>query len=151
MLKSVRGRLEDLERVVAKLMIIENRQAFIFPEELLCSSEAAIYTSPPSAYSHMKNLARFDDVLVAALAAVTNIRFGENSSAQVALPVCLGGLGIRMAKDNALPACISSLHAVRELVDGILNNTLLSESNDLLAAEREWDSGVLSLRFLPRK
>ena len=43
----------------------------------------------------------------------------------------------------ALPAFISSLHAVRQLVGGILNNILLPESNDILATEREWDSGSL--------
>ena len=50
-----------------------------------------------------------------------------------------------MAKDIALPAFISSLHAVRELVDGILNNILSLESNDLSAVEREWSSGGLIL------
>ena len=50
-----------------------------------------------------------------------------------------------MAKDIALPVFVSSLHAVRELVDGILINILLPESNDLPAAEREWGSGGLIL------
>ena len=92
-------------------------------------------------YSHMEDLESFFDALVAALAAVTKIRFGENSLAQVTLPVSLEGLRIRMAKDIALPAFVSSLHAVRELVDGILSNILLTKSNDLAAAEREWGSG----------
>ena len=48
-------------------------------------------------------------------------------------------------KDIALPAFFSSLHAVRELIDGILNNILLPESNDISAAEREWSSGGLIL------
>ena len=93
----------------------------------------------------MGELERFDDAFVAALTAVTNTRFGENSLAQVALPVSLGGLGIRMSKDIALPAFISSLHAVQERVAGILINILLLESNDLPAAEREWGSGGLIL------
>ena len=89
-------------------------------------SEAA---SP--AYCHMEELERFDDALVVAQAAVTNIKFGKNSFAQVVLPVCLGGLGLRMAKDIALPAFNSSLQAVREIVDSILNNISLSENDNL--------------------
>ena len=46
-----------------------------------------------------------------------------------------------MAKDTALPPLMSSLHVVRELVDGILNNIPIPESNDLSAAEREGDIG----------
>ena len=41
------------------------------------------------AYSHMEDLGTFDDALVAALAAVTNTRFGENFLVQVELPVRL--------------------------------------------------------------
>ena len=37
----------------------------------------------------MEDLKKFDDALVAALAAVTNKRFGEISLAHVTLPVCL--------------------------------------------------------------
>ena len=63
----------------------------------------------------------------------------------MALPVSLGGLGIRIAKDQPLPAFISALHAVRKLVDGILTNILLPESNDLDTSEREWGSNGLIL------
>ena len=80
---------------------------------------------------------RVDDPLVVDLAAVTNKRFGENSLAQVALPIRLEGLGTRMAKDITLPAFISSLLAVPTLVDGVLNNILLLESNDLSTMERD--------------
>ena len=86
-------------------------------------------------YSHMERLENFVVALVAALKMVTNIRFEENSLAQEALPIRLGGLGIRMAKDIALAAFISSLLAVRKFVDGILNSRLLPESDSLSAAE----------------
>ena len=81
----------------------------------------------------MEDLERLDKALVAALVAITNIRIGETSLAQMALPVCLEGLGIRIAKNIALPVFISSLCAVRKLADGIL-----LESNDISAAEGEW-------------
>ena len=48
-----------------------------------------------------------------------------------------------MAKDIVLPAFISSLLAISELVDGVLNIILLPESNEHPTAEREWGSGCL--------
>ena len=84
----------------------------------------------------MKDMERLGDALVVALAVVTNIRFRKNSLAQMVLPVRLGGLGIKMTKDIALPVFIPSLHAEREFVDGVLNNILLPESNNLSASER---------------
>ena len=85
----------------------------------------------------MEDSERFDDALIAALVAVTNIRFGESSLALRALSVCLGGLGIRMARNIALSALNSFLHSARELIDNILNNILLPESNDISAVEKE--------------
>ena len=98
------------------------------------------------AYGHIEDFERFNDFLVAALAAVTNARFGKNSLTQVALSVGLEGLRIRMAKDIALPAFISSVHAVQELMNGIFDNILLPESNYLSATRREWGySGCMCL------
>ena len=83
----------------------------------------------------MENLEKFHGALVAALVAVTNIRFGKSCLPQVVLPVHLGGLRIRLAEVIAFPAFISPLQTVRELVDGILYNVPLLESNDLSAVE----------------
>ena len=50
-----------------------------------------------------------------------------------------------MSRNIALPAYISSLHSVRGLVDGILSEVVLPESNDLRAAEEEWKGAGLTL------
>ena len=63
----------------------------------------------------------------------------------MALHVRLEGLEIKMAKYIPLPAFISALRAVRELVDGILNSMLLPENNDLSASGRNWKSRGLNL------
>ena len=64
----------------------------------------------------MKDLKRFDDALVAAMAAVTNTRFRESTLAKVARSVRLESLGNKMAKSISRPAIITSLHAVRNLL-----------------------------------
>lgn len=68
----------------------------------------------------MNDFERLDDVLVTAHATVTNVGFGENSFAQVVLPVLLGGLLTRMANDIAFSVFISPFYR-RGLVDDIYN------------------------------
>ena len=62
-------------------------------------------------FAYLLHIAAITNVL----AAVKTIRFGENFLGKT--PVHLGGLGVRMGNDIALPAFISSLHTVQELVD----------------------------------
>ena len=66
---------------------------------------------------------------------------------QAILPVRLGGLGIRMSKDIALPAFISSLHSVQSLVGVLLHKVQLDVSGDLTMAVESWS--IKAGRALP--
>ena len=135
---AIREKCDDFERLVSKLKIIKNHQAFILLKKCFVLPKLQYILRASLACSHIKDLEKFDDTLVAAVAVVTNIKFWENSLALVALLIRLRGLAIKMAKDIALQGFISFLHVVRELVVvGILNNILLRESNDLSTADRE--------------
>ena len=125
---AVKEKCEDLER------LIENRQAFALLKNCFSFPKLQHVLSASPAYRCTESLGRFDNTLAHALSTVTNVWFDENSLAQAVLPVLLGGLGIRMLEDIALPAYISSLHSVGTLVNGIFNLNLL-ESNELLTAE----------------
>ena len=82
----------------------------------------------------------FDGAIVAALSSVTNVCLDGESLEQAVLPVRLGGLGVRMSKDIALPGYISSLHSVSSLVDDILCNVNLADDDSLQAAVDAWRS-----------
>lgn len=138
-------RRADLERMVARLKLIENHQAFVLLKNCFALPKLQYLLRASPAYKRRGELSRFDDTLVAALSAVTNVRFEGDSLVQASLPVRLGGLGITMSKDIALPAFISSLHSVCGLVEGILNDIPLPENNELQAAEEDWRSTGLSL------
>ena len=141
---AVREKCEDLERLVSRLELIENHQAFALLKNCFSLPKLQHILRASPAYRCTEDLGRFDNTLAHALSTVTNVRFDENSLAQAVLPVRLGGLGIRMSKDIALPAYISSLHSVGALVDGIFNLNSL-ESNELLTAEGEWRMADLFL------
>jgi hypothetical protein len=56
-------------------------------------------------------LGQYDSVIQASVMSLLNIDLNASSFAlkQAALPVSVGGLGIRMAMDSALPAFLSSV------------------------------------------
>ena len=76
--------------------------------------------------------------MVKALSVVTNVQFESNSIIQATLPVRMGGLGIRMSKDIALPAFVSSLHSVQGLVERIMQNIRIPFDTDLEMAVASW-------------
>ena len=136
----VQERCEDLERLVARLKLIENHQAFALLKSCFSLPKLQYVLRASPAYKAGEDLARFDRTLAMALSAVANVRLEGDSLVQVGLPVRLGGLGIRMAKDIALPAFISSLHSALNLVQDILRNVPLGDGVELSEAVGAWEA-----------
>ena len=78
---AIRKKRQDLERLVSKLKIIDNHQAFILLKNCFALSKLQYMLRASSAYSHMEDLEKFDDALIAAQDAVTSIKFGGILSA----------------------------------------------------------------------
>ena len=102
------------ERLVSRLELIESHQSFVLIKNCFAIPKLQYVHRVIPAYIQVDNLSRLDRSLVAALAAVSNVSLGGQSLAQAALPVGLG--------DIALPAFISSLHSISELVEAVLQN-----------------------------
>ena len=122
-----------------RLKLIENHQAFALLKNCFSLPKLQYILRASPAYKSNDNLARFDEILVAALSTVTNVQFEGDSLIQAGLPVRLGGLGIRMSRDIALPAFISSLHSSSSLVEDILQNVQLVNSVELRTATEDWE------------
>ena len=121
---------EGLERMVARLKLIENHQAFSLLKNCFAIPKLMYVMRASPAYKQEDELTKFDEILERALATVTNVRFDNNSLVQACLPVKMGGLGIRLSKDLALPAFISSMHSVSHLVEAIFQNAQHLADND---------------------
>ena len=142
---AIEGKREDLERLVSRLAMIENHQAFVLLKNCLSLPKLQYILRASPAYLREEHLRMFDESLVAALQTVTNVRLEGDSLGQSVLPVALGGLGIRMSKDVALPAFISSLHSVGSLVDELVANIQLADSTDLQSAVGSWEERCAGL------
>ena len=136
---AVSGKRGDLERVTARLKLIENHQAFALLKNCFSLPKLQYILRASPAYRCTEVLAGFDETLVGALSTVTNVHFEGDSLVQAVLPVRLGGLGIRMSNDIALPAFISSLHATHGLVETILRNVQRVDDRELERAVGTWN------------
>jgi hypothetical protein len=142
----IREKREGLERMVERLKLIDSHQAFTLLKNCFALPKLQYVLRASPAYTRVGDLERFDEVLVSALSTITNVSFERESLEQAVLPVRLGGLGIRMSKDIALPAFISSLHSVRGLVDAVLHNVRLAGDDSLRMAVDEWRNGNAGTR-----
>ena len=133
-------RREALEKMTARLSMIEAHQAFVLLKNCFALPKLQYILRASPAYRNEEDLEMFDGVLVAALSSITNVHFEGSSLEQAVLPVRVGGLGIRLSKDIALPAFVSSLHSVRGLVEAVLLNVRLAEDDCLRVAEEVWQN-----------
>lgn len=137
---AIRGKCGDLERLVSRLELIESHQAFFLLKNCLSIPKLQYILRASPAYRQVASLERFDETVVAALRTVTNVQFEGPSLEQAALPVSLGGLGMRRSKDIALPAFLSSLYSAAPLVEAVLLNVHhLAESGELRTVEEVWE------------
>jgi len=133
----------DLARLVSRLELIESHQAFALLKNCFAIPKLQYILRASPAYKQEGELEGFDKTLVEALSTVTNVHLEGQPLAQAVLPVCFGGLGVRMARDIALPAYISSLHSVGELVGAVLQNVHhMAEDRELQTASDEWQTKV---------
>jgi len=131
----------DLVRMVARLELIDNHQAFVLLRSCFAIPRLQYLLRAAPAYKHGIELGNFDEVLREAVTRITNVNMNEESWKQATLPVNLGGLGCRKASDIALPAFLSSMNSVSDLVEAILTNINMVETFELSEAVEAWSLG----------
>ena len=90
-------------------------------------------------FQHPALLKHLDEIIRAAMEELINVRFSDANWKQAVLPTGLGGLGLRLTEDVALPSFIASLHRCGPLLHTILPDCLgESVAKELKQAEDEW-------------
>ena len=111
LLRKMGDRLQLLSAHDAILLL---RHSFALPKLLYCLRTSPCFLSP--------GIQEYDVLLKDIVSGITNVRFGEGSSAwaQATLPVKLGGFGIRCAAQIAPCAYLASTAASTDLVQHIV-------------------------------
>ena len=128
----------DLDLLISKLELVDNHQAFVLLRNAFAIPKLQYILRASPAFLCVEQLRLFDESLRDALARVTNVEMEDASWVQASLPVGLGGLGCRRARDVALPAFVSSMHSVELLVETILSNINMVDTVELSEAEELW-------------
>jgi len=133
---------DNLDLMVSRLQVVDNHQAFVLLRNAFSIPKLQYVLRSSPAYKHDAELGCFDESLKSAIASVTNVEMSGDSWAQASLPVCLGGLGCRKAGDIALPAFVSSMNSVSNLVEAILSNVNVADTDELAEAVESWKRGL---------
>jgi len=124
--ETLEDKIRSLETMVGKLELIDNHQALVLLRSCFAIPKLQYVLRASPAYTAVE-LDSFDSAVKTALCSLTNVCIDGESWSQATLPVELGGLGIRKARDIALPAFISSVYSVSDLVETILSDINMVE------------------------
>ena len=133
---------ENLDLMISRLRVVDNHQAFVLLRNAFSIPKMQYVLRASPAYKHVVELGCFDESLRSAVASVTNVEVSGDSWVQASLPVGLGGLGCRRAGDIALPAFVSSMNSVSDLVEAILSNINMVDARELADAVELWKQGL---------
>ena len=74
-------------------------------------------------------LNKYDTIMKESLQAILNVKLDENAWVQSTLPVKLGGLGIKLASEVALPAYLSSVYSSESIMKGLIPDSIKEDPN----------------------
>ena len=131
-----------------KLELLDRHQAFVLLKNAFAIPKLQYILRASPAYLCTDELSIFDGALLDSLGRITNVAFTGEAEKQAGFPVCFGGLGCRRACDIALPSFIASMNSVEDLVEAILSNSNIAETNELSVAVEFW-RGVSGGASLP--
>ena len=132
---ALRAKEEALKRMADRLLHIEPHPALVPLKNCFAVPRLQYLLRTSAAYEDTRGLRAIDTAIQESVARIVNVQFHQDAWTQATLPVSLGGLGVRMSEDIALPSFISSLHATAPLVEHILLKTTgLREITELVDA-----------------
>ena len=102
-----------------RLKLLQPRQALTLLRNSFSIPKLQYLLRASPAFKHVNSLKRFDELIRTGLSYIINIRIEDYYWEQAALPIRLGGLGMRKAVDVAFPAFIPSVHSIISLVSAL--------------------------------
>ena len=118
-LKLMAGRLSEIDAHEALLLL---RHCFSIPKVTY-----VLRTSP--SFKKKAILNKYDNQIRNALQKILNIQMNDEPWNQSTLPINLGGLGLKLASEVALPAFLSSAYGASTTVHDLLPLCIKSDPN----------------------
>ena len=134
-----RSKLNDLQIMLERLTQIDAHDAIFLLRHCFAIPKLMYFLRCAPSFKFKEVLQDYDQYLRLGLEDILNVKLGENSWLQSTLPVSMGGLGIRLASDLALPAFLSSAHGATLGANSLLLNQISTNAyQNLEEAESSW-------------
>ncbi|KAF0294133.1 hypothetical protein FJT64_008171 [Amphibalanus amphitrite] len=138
--KLLQGQLM-VEKLIRRLQALEEaHQAFFLLKSYVSLPRVLYLLRSSPAYRHPALLVKIDETVRCGMEAITNVRLRGDSWRQATLPVNLGGLGVRMVTDVALPAHIASQVASADTIASIYGSAAARVGEATRCLVEEWEA-----------
>ncbi|KAF0297116.1 hypothetical protein FJT64_005439 [Amphibalanus amphitrite] len=130
-----------VEKLIRRLQALEEaHQAFFLLKSYVSLPRVLYLLRSSPAYRHPALLVKIDETVRCGMEAITNVRLRGDSWRQATLPVNLGGLGVRMVTDVALPAHIASQVASADTIASIYGSAAARVGEATRCLVEEWEA-----------
>jgi hypothetical protein len=128
-------KMEEVSVLLDKLVLLPKHCAFYILKHCFALPKFLflLRTAPCFLNDTLKSI---DDLILTNLSSTLNIKFTEENSKQATLPCSMGGLGVRMPSDIAIPAYLASVSATSELAEQLIPS--FSKNDAFKAAKMQW-------------
>ena len=130
----------ELEVLGERLTALSAHSAFFLLRASISIPRLIYFLRCAPTWKKSSNLSTYDLVLKSSLEKILNCSLTTSAWAQSALPVKMGGLGIRHSVDSAIPCFLASIHSVQPLVKKLLPNFLHTADYVIQEAEELWET-----------
>lgn len=117
----IQEKIQNFHTVSDRIFQINSHMAFYIIRHCLFVPKFIYFLRCSPIWKFHNILNNIDNVLKNFLSKLLNINLDENMFIQASLPIRFGGLGIRKISSVSLPAFLSSVYSVKDLVGKILN------------------------------
>ena len=130
-----------IEKLIKRLQNLnETHQAFFLLKNYIAIPRLLYLLRSSPAHRHTALLTKIDEAVRRGVETITNVKLFGDAWRQATLPLSLGGLGIRMTADVALPAHLASQAASADTISAISGIAAARVSEAARCHAAEWES-----------
>ena len=141
--KVLKEKLEDLERMGERLKEIDAHDALFLLRNSFAIPKLMYFLRTSPVFKNQEIMSLYDNKLREILQSILNVQLEEDALVQSSLPVAMGGLGVHMASDLALPAFLASAHGTGPSMATLLPEDKRDLEYELqIEAETSWKAAI---------
>ena len=125
----LKSKLESLKLMASRLKEIDAHDALFLLRNCFSMPKLTYTLRTSPCFLRMETLNEYDTIINQSLQDILNVKLEEKAWNQSTLPIKIGGLGIKLASEVALPAYLSSVSSSKTIVKSLVPHLLKEDQN----------------------